>query len=113
MVLQPARVWADGEIVFTDLNWSAVPPALYFEFPHLPREPLDTILVLPRELIDFLHGVVNLRHPSRHLIHRVLDLGRQAVELLHFLGDAASAGEHFFGAVFEFGGNEAGCRYLS
>ena len=40
-------------------------PLLNLEFPHFLREPLYTILILPRQVVDFLYGVVNLLYACR------------------------------------------------
>ena len=38
----------------------AVRLALYFKLPHLAGKSLDAVLVLPRKVVDFLYGVVDL-----------------------------------------------------
>ena len=39
--------------------------SLYLELPDLLRQPFDAILIFPRQVVDFLHGVVNLLNACR------------------------------------------------
>ena len=41
---------------------------LHFKLPYLLSQPLSTILVLSRQVIHLLHGIVDLRHARAHLV---------------------------------------------
>ena len=77
------------------------------KLPDFLRQAFNTVLVLPRQVVDFLHGVVNLLNARRHLIHAVFDDRRELVEFPHFVCDAFAADKHFFRAVFDFHRNGA------
>ena len=73
-------VWQTGEactmpyICTEQLSQAA--PALYLKLPYLAGQPFNTVFVLPRKVIHFLYGVVDLLHARAHFIHRVFDFCR-------------------------------------
>ena len=52
---------------------------LHPKLPDLLCQPLDAVFVFPRQIVDFLHGIVNLLYSRRHFVHRILDNRRQLV----------------------------------
>ena len=38
------------------------------KLPHLACQPFDAVFVLPRQIVDFLHGIVDLLHIGRHFV---------------------------------------------
>ena len=48
-------------------------PALDLKLADLCGQSFNTVFVLPRQIVDFLYGVVDLLHAGRHFVHRVLD----------------------------------------
>ena len=44
------------------------------------RKSFDAVFVFPREVIDFLYGVVNLLYACRHLVHAVFYDGGELAE---------------------------------
>ena len=52
---------------------------LDLELPHFLGQPLDTILILPRQVVYLMYRAVNLLNACRHLIHRVFYNRRELV----------------------------------
>ena len=54
-------------------HYAILIPHLNLELPHLLRQPLDTILVLPRQVVYLMYRAVNLLHSCRHFVHAFFD----------------------------------------
>ena len=60
--------------------------ALDLKLPDLCGQPLDAVLVLPRKVVDFLHGVVGLLHTGAHLVQAARADGKIVFYRLKTLG---------------------------